>query len=172
MGQESKFCLDLNPFHLVSLRIGEFVAFNLLAKRSLILRQVFLLVEKQNQTSLLADVSHARQKYSPRRERPLLAGKNQTWTAVQHFTSHIFCEKSSTWLKLIQALLKLIVGKAWIFFSIMSEFLCENDGPKPPWGYTTLIINCMYIIFHRRSVYWDNNFAKDWDNIEPTKSGM
>jgi len=58
------------------------------------------------------------------------------------------------------------------FFSIMSEFLCENDGPKPPWGYTTLIINFMYIICHRRSVYWDNNFAKDWDNIEPTKSGM
>ena len=56
MGQESKFCLDLNPFHMVSLRIGEFVAFKL-AKRSLILRQVFLLLEKQNQTSLLAEVS-------------------------------------------------------------------------------------------------------------------
>lgn len=24
----------------------------------------------------------------------------------------------------------------------------------------------------RRSVYWDNNFAKDWDNIEPTKSAL
>ena len=27
-------------------------------------------------------------------------------------------------------------------------------------------------VFHfRRSVYWDNNLAKDWDNIEPTKTG-
>ena len=54
----------------------------------------------------------------------------------------------------------------------MSEFLCEIDGPKPRLGYTTLVINLMYMICHRRSVYWDNNFAKDWDNIEPTKSGM
>lgn len=30
--------------------------------------------------------------------------------------------------------------------SIMSEFMWENDGSKPRWGYTTLTINLMYII--------------------------
>ena len=27
------------------------------------------------------------------------------------------------------------------------------------------------VLYFRRSVYWDNDLAKDWDNIEPTKSG-
>lgn len=31
--------------------------------------------------------------------------------------------------------------------------------------------NLLFLCIFRRSVYWDNNLAKDWDNIEPTKSG-
>lgn len=31
--------------------------------------------------------------------------------------------------------------------------------------------NLLSLYIFRRSVYWDNNFAKNWDNIEPTKSG-
>ena len=29
----------------------------------------------------------------------------------------------------------------------------------------------LFLFIFRRSVYWDNNLAKNWDNIEPTKSG-
>lgn len=28
-----------------------------------------------------------------------------------------------------------------------------------------------FVLYFRRSVYWDNDLAKDWDNIEPTKNG-
>ena len=31
--------------------------------------------------------------------------------------------------------------------------------------------NFLFLFNVRRSVYWDNNLAKNWDNIEPTKSG-
>ena len=31
--------------------------------------------------------------------------------------------------------------------------------------------NLLFIFIFRRSVYWDNNLGKNWDNIEPTKSG-
>lgn len=34
------------------------------------------------------------------------------------------------------------------------------------------ILNLILSLCCRRSVYWDNNLAKDWDNIEPTKSGI
>ena len=37
--------------------------------------------------------------------------------------------------------------------------------------YMTVAYRNYFVLYFRRSIYWDNDLAKDWDNIEPTKSG-
>ena len=37
--------------------------------------------------------------------------------------------------------------------------------------YMTVAGSYYFVLYFRRSVYWDNDLAKDWDNIEPTKNG-
>lgn len=37
--------------------------------------------------------------------------------------------------------------------------------------YMTVACLKYFVLYFRRSVYWDNDLAKDWDNIEPTKNG-